>query len=104
MIFFHWEKLSSEMVVKAYVERIKEVNPLLNAVIEDRFEAAVNDAKIYDERLKSGEVTALQLETERPLYGVPVTIKESCSVKGNMLLIKRQPSMGLNLGTNPSDN
>lgn len=75
-------ELSSEMVVKAYIERIKEVNPLLNAVIEDRFEAAVNDAKIYDQRLKSGEVTAQQLETERPLYGVPVTIKESCSVEG----------------------
>ncbi|XP_076687205.1 fatty-acid amide hydrolase 2-B isoform X2 [Andrena cerasifolii] len=75
-------ELSSEMLVKAYVERIKEVNPLLNAVIEDRFEAAVNDAKICDEKLKSGEVTALQLETERPLYGVPVTIKESCSVEG----------------------
>lgn len=69
--------------MEAYIERIKEVNPFLNAVIEERFEAALNEAKTCDEKLKDGEITATDLEKEKPLYGVPVTIKEALSVKGN---------------------
>ncbi|KOC60848.1 Fatty-acid amide hydrolase 2 [Habropoda laboriosa] len=75
-------ELSSQTVVETYIQRVKEVNPLLNAVIEDRFEQAVLDAKTCDARLKCGEVVAATLEAEKPLYGVPVTIKESCSLKG----------------------
>ncbi|CAK9815707.1 Fatty-acid amide hydrolase 2 [Anthophora quadrimaculata] len=78
-------ELSSQTVVETYIERIKEVNPLINAVVEDRFEQAILDAKTCDARLKSGEVVAETLETEKPLYGVPVTIKESCSLKGMSL-------------------
>ncbi|XP_076619159.1 fatty-acid amide hydrolase 2-B-like [Colletes latitarsis] len=75
-------ELSSRTVVEAYIERIKEVNPFLNAVVEERFDAAVNDAKICDAKLKTGKVTAATLEREKPLYGVPVTIKETCSLAG----------------------
>ncbi|XP_076624983.1 fatty-acid amide hydrolase 2-B-like [Colletes latitarsis] len=75
-------ELTSQTVVEAYIGRIKEVNPFLNAVVEERFEAAVNDAKICDENLKSGNVTAATLEVEKPLYGVPITVKESCSLEG----------------------
>ncbi|XP_076754814.1 fatty-acid amide hydrolase 2-B [Xylocopa sonorina] len=75
-------ELSSEMVVQAYIERIKEVNSLLNAVVNERFEDALYEAKMYDAQLKDGKVTASYLETEKPLYGVPVTIKEICGVKG----------------------
>ncbi|XP_076239341.1 fatty-acid amide hydrolase 2-B-like [Calliopsis andreniformis] len=75
-------ELSSQTVVEAYIERIKEVNPFINAVVEDRFEAAVNEAKLCDQKLKTGDVNVLLLEREKPLYGVPVTIKESCSLKG----------------------
>nr|XP_034186887.1 fatty-acid amide hydrolase 2-like isoform X1 [Osmia lignaria] len=75
-------ELSSQTVVEAYIERIKEVDPFINAVIEERFEAALNEAKTCDEKLKNEEIIALDLEKEKPLYGVPVTIKESLSVKG----------------------
>ncbi|XP_015518190.2 fatty-acid amide hydrolase 2 [Neodiprion pinetum] len=75
-------ELSSEAVISAYIARIREVNPLLNAVVEDRFESAIREAKLCDEKLATGEVTAKQLEAEQPLYGVPVTVKESCAVKG----------------------
>ncbi|XP_029052186.1 fatty-acid amide hydrolase 2-B-like [Osmia bicornis bicornis] len=75
-------ELSSQAVVEAYIERIKEVDPFINAVIEERFEAALNEAKTCDEKLKNEEVIALDLEKEKPLYGVPVTMKESMSVKG----------------------
>ncbi|XP_076624961.1 fatty-acid amide hydrolase 2-B-like [Colletes latitarsis] len=75
-------QLSSQTVVEVYIQRIKEVNPILNAVIEERFEAAINDAKICDENLKTGNVIPAILEREKPLYGVPVSIKESCALEG----------------------
>ncbi|XP_048513615.1 fatty-acid amide hydrolase 2-B-like isoform X2 [Athalia rosae] len=76
------KELSSETVILAYIERIKEVNPLLNAVVENRFEAAIQDARACDKKLATGEVTAKELEIEKPLFGVPVTVKESCALKG----------------------
>lgn len=78
-------QLKSETIVKAYIDRIQEVNPFINAVIEDRFELAINEAKLYDEQLKSGKFTIDILEKEKPLYGVPITIKESCCLSGNDL-------------------
>ncbi|XP_043595992.1 fatty-acid amide hydrolase 2-B-like isoform X3 [Bombus pyrosoma] len=77
-------ELSSQTVVEAYIERIKEVNPFINAVIEDRFEAALEESKICDAKLKSDDLamTAEQLEKNKPFYGVPISIKESFAVKG----------------------
>lgn len=75
-------QLSSQEVVQAFIDRIKEVNPFLNAVVEDRFEEALEDAKMCDAMLKSGKVTAAMLEKEKPLFGVPITVKESLSLKG----------------------
>lgn len=69
--------------MKAYIDRIQEVNPFINAVIENRFELAINEAKLYDEQLKSGKFTVHTLEKNKPLYGVPITIKESCCLSGN---------------------
>lgn len=69
-------------VVQAYVRRIKEVNPFLNAVVDDRFLDAINEAKAYDDQLKAGKFDVETLEREKPLYGIPITIKECCAVKG----------------------
>lgn len=57
--------------MSAYISRIKEVNPLLNAVIEDRFEGALEDARQIDKRLAESEVSKdeKQLEREQPLLG-----------------------------------
>ncbi|XP_033332305.2 fatty-acid amide hydrolase 2-B isoform X2 [Megalopta genalis] len=75
-------KLSSETIVRACIDRIKEVNPFLNAVIEDRFDEALTDAKKCDAILKSGKMTAATLEKEMPLFGIPITVKESLSLNG----------------------
>lgn len=75
-------EISSESIVEAYIDRIKEVNPIVNAVVEHRFEAALRDARICDKKLEAGEVNAITLEVEQPLYGIPFTVKESCSLKG----------------------
>lgn len=68
------------------MKRIKEVNPQLNAVVEDRFVAAISEARIHDEQLKAGKVDVKTLEKEKPLYGVPLTVKESCGVKGERMI------------------
>ncbi|XP_074104364.1 fatty-acid amide hydrolase 2-B-like [Cotesia typhae] len=75
-------QISSESVVEAYIERIKEVNPYLNAVVDDRFEDALREARHCDKMLEAGVVTPMQLQLEKPFYGVPFTVKESCSLKG----------------------
>lgn len=72
--------MTSEEVVLAYIERIKEVNPIINAVVEDRFEAAIEDAKRADRLVQT--TSEFQLVTNYPILGVPFTVKESCSLKG----------------------
>lgn len=72
--------MTSEQVVLAYIERIKEVNPIINAVVEDRFEAAIEDAKRADRLVQT--TSEFQLITNYPILGVPFTVKESCSLKG----------------------
>lgn len=69
-------------MVRAYIERIKEVNPLLNAVVEDRFVEAIEDAKRADKIIQ--EKPAFELLANHPILGVPFTVKESCSLKGNI--------------------
>lgn len=75
-------EITSYEVVQAYVTRIKQVNPFLNAVVDERFFAAIFEAKDHDEQLKAGKFDIETLEKEKPLYGVPITVKECCAVKG----------------------
>lgn len=67
-------------MVIAYVARVREVNELLNAVVEDRFTEAIEEAKKADKMVE--DMPQHQLIKEYPLLGVPFTVKESCSVKG----------------------
>lgn len=62
--------------------RIKEVNSFINAVVDERFVDAIIEAQNYDKQLKEGKFDIKTLEKEKPLYGVPITIKECCAVKG----------------------
>ncbi|XP_065221683.1 fatty-acid amide hydrolase 2-A-like [Planococcus citri] len=76
------KELTSEQVVKAFIERCQQVNGQLNAIIEDRFEAALEDARNVDRLIRSNEKPIEQLAKEKPLLGVPVTFKECLMVKG----------------------
>lgn len=81
--------MTSEAVIRAYVERVKQVNPLINAVVEDRFEAAIQDAKNVDQEVEVAHQygTLDVLAAQRPLLGVPLTVKESCCVKGYLFVV-----------------
>uniref|UniRef100_A0A1I8NX75 Amidase domain-containing protein n=1 Tax=Stomoxys calcitrans TaxID=35570 RepID=A0A1I8NX75_STOCA len=78
-----YRKLTSQQLVQAYIERIKEVNPLINAIVEERFEDAMVEAKRADDLLaKCANSQLSQLYTRYPLLGVPFTVKESVGIKG----------------------
>jgi amidase len=65
--------LSSEEATRAHLDRIAVVNPKLNAVVQIRAEAALEEARAAD-RLPSS--------ARGLLHGVPVTIKDSLDTAG----------------------
>ncbi|KAK3884588.1 hypothetical protein Pcinc_011144 [Petrolisthes cinctipes] len=79
-------KMSSVEVVRAYVTRISNVNPILNALAQESFQAALLQAKVVDERLdqgyRSGSLTKEWVKENQPLLGVPFTVKETIAVAG----------------------
>lgn len=68
-------RLSSKEVVLAYLERIEDVNSSLNAVVQLRGDAALDEANNADRELATGTVKG-------PLHGVPMTIKDSLDTAG----------------------
>ena len=78
-------KLTCEETIQAFIDRIHQVNPLLNAVVGDRFEEALAEAQHIDKVLDSAETEVSQEKSDllsKPLLGVPVTVKESLACKG----------------------
>lgn len=69
--------LSSRAIVDAHIERIAQVNPSLNAVVWDRYAHARREADAADDAVRAGDPAA-----DRPLHGVPCTIKECFAVQG----------------------
>lgn len=75
-------KVKSEVIVQAYVDRIRTVNPHLNAVVEQRVDDALREAKEADNYVFSSGKTPEQLATEKPFLGVPFSASESIGIKG----------------------
>jgi fatty acid amide hydrolase 2 len=75
--------IKSEDVVQAYIDRIHIINPLINAVVDERFADALAEARAIDRQLRSA---SLDNETRaklmlKPLLGVPFTCKDSIEVR-----------------------
>lgn len=68
-------KISSRELVVAHLDRIRQINPSINAVVSLLEDSALHAAEIADAKLASGESCG-------PLHGVPVSIKDSINVKG----------------------
>lgn len=78
-------KLTCQEIIQAFIDRIHEVNPLLNAVVGDRFIEALEEARHIDEVLDSREADSYEEKSillNKPLLGVPITVKESLACKG----------------------
>lgn len=67
--------------MKTFIERIKEVNPLLNCVVDERFTDALKDAAEADRFIASGVMTEQELLAKKPFLGVPISTKDCISVK-----------------------
>jgi amidase len=66
-------RVSSEEAVRACLDRIDEVNPVLNAVVQIRREEALEEARAADR---------VPREKRGLLHGIPVTIKDSFDTQG----------------------
>ncbi|XP_042239012.1 fatty-acid amide hydrolase 2-B-like isoform X2 [Homarus americanus] len=79
-------KVSSVEVVRSYVTRISNVNPILNAVAQENFQAALLEARMVDKKLdqglSDGSLTKDWLKKNQPFLGVPFTVKETIAVAG----------------------
>jgi amidase len=69
------KQLSSEELVRAHIERIEAVNPILNAIVQLRPEQALQEARAADTALARGEQIGA-------LHGVPFTLKDYMSIDG----------------------
>ncbi|XP_071540461.1 fatty-acid amide hydrolase 2-B-like isoform X2 [Panulirus ornatus] len=79
-------KMSSVEVVRSYITRISNINPILNALAQENFQAALLEARRVDERLdqglRDGSLTKEWIKKNQPFLGVPFTVKETISVAG----------------------
>ncbi|PYS45821.1 MAG: amidase, partial [Acidobacteria bacterium] len=69
------KRFSCSEVMVSVVDRIRALNPNLNAIVMDLTERALADAAAADRALKSGAEPG-------PLFGVPVTIKVNIDQEG----------------------
>ncbi|MBN1613626.1 MAG: amidase [Deltaproteobacteria bacterium] len=68
-------ELSPSEVVEAFLSRIDQVNPRINAFVTLRADEARREAEEAHKALKRGDRTG-------PLHGVPVAVKDNMPVKG----------------------
>ena len=64
-------------IVEAHIERVRAVNPVLNAVVAERFDAARQEARAADAKVRAAAPSDLP-----PFHGVPCTIKECFAFAG----------------------
>lgn len=67
-------EISSLELITGHLERIREINPAINAVVELLADSALRDAQAADARLAANEPCG-------ELHGVPLSIKDSIDVQ-----------------------
>jgi amidase len=68
-------EISSEELITAHLQQIRQINPAINAVVYLLEHSAVPQAREADKMLAAGEAIG-------PLHGVPFSIKDSIDVAG----------------------
>lgn len=68
-------EVTAVAALEYFLDRVKQFNPALNAVVVERFEEARQRAQEADEALTRGEDWG-------PLHGVPMTVKETFEIAG----------------------
>ncbi|XP_054156531.1 fatty-acid amide hydrolase 2-A-like [Oppia nitens] len=83
-------RLRSEEVVRAFIDRCREVQPHINAIIKNDFDNAIDEAKQVDSRIKHAISNNESRDDNEsvlslPFIGVPFTAKDTMYVKGMYL-------------------
>lgn len=68
------KEISSVELTKSYLERIKKVEPKINAFVTITAEEALKNAKSADEKRANG--------SDLPLLGIPISVKDNFSTNG----------------------
>ena len=68
------KEITSQEITRAYIERIKEVDPRIRSYVTVTEELAMAQAREADDRIKRGEIA--------PLTGIPLGIKDVICTKG----------------------
>lgn len=68
-------EITSSEAVETYITHLKQINPFLNCLVEDRFEIARKEAENADRSIQQGEAKG-------KLFGVPISMKEAYHVAG----------------------
>ncbi|GFT54549.1 fatty-acid amide hydrolase 2-B [Nephila pilipes] len=76
------KQLSCEEVMRVYVQRSQTVHPYINAVVDERYEDAMDEARAVDIFLTITMKTEEEILKDTPLLGVPFSCKETIGVKG----------------------
>lgn len=61
-------ELSSEQIVRAFIDRCEEVNGITNSITDNRFELAIEEAKKIDKDLSENKYSEQQLKN-KPFLG-----------------------------------
>jgi fatty acid amide hydrolase 2 len=71
-------------IVECFIKRIKQVNLILNAVVDTRFDKALSEADEYDKLIELADTEDKMnlIFDGKPLFGVPFTSKESTGANG----------------------
>ncbi len=69
--------LSSEEITRIFLDRIEQVNPKINSVVQLKVDEALDSARKADQVLAKGGDLG-------PLHGVPMTIKDSFDTGGSI--------------------
>ena len=72
---------TARAVVDAHIELAQRVNPVINAIVVERYAAARRDADLADARIDAA-IAAGTVDTLPPYLGVPCTIKENFEYVG----------------------
>ncbi|XGW19385.1 hypothetical protein V3C99_003314 [Haemonchus contortus] len=79
-------EITSLELVEAYIHRIEQVNPIINAVVVKNFDEARIKAREIDALLVDATDNELdELIQSKPLLGVPFTMKDAMMVDGHII-------------------
>src|ERR1700685_150369 len=67
--------ISSVELIAAHLDRVRTIDPAINAVVDLLADSALREAELADAKLARGEACG-------PLHGVPISIKDSIDVQG----------------------